>query len=63
MTAPHVHTKAEAEANIRSIEHNSGGLGPGPAGKKSGPPVGIETGSQGNTSGNPQSGLGHELGK
>ena len=61
MVAPHVHTTSEAEANIRSIEHNSAGAGPGPAGKRGGPPTCIETGSQKNTEGNEQSKLGHEL--
>ena len=61
MTAPHCHTTSEAEANIKSIEHNSAGQGPGPAGKKGGPPTGIETGSQKAEAGNSQSKLGHEL--
>jgi len=54
MVAPHVHTTSEAEANIRDIEHNSAGQGPGPSGKMAGPPTGIETGSQKVEKGNPQ---------
>ena len=61
MVAPHCHTTSEAEANIRSIEHNSAGQGPGPAGKKGGPPTGAETGSQKNEAGNSQSKLEDEL--
>lgn len=62
MVAPHCHTTSEAEANIRSIEHNSAGQGPGPGGKHAGPPTGIESGSQNNTEGNPQKKEGEPLG-
>ncbi len=61
MTAPHFHTKAEAEGAISSIEHNSGGQGPGPSGKKAGPPTGAETGSQKNETAGIESELGKEL--
>lgn len=48
MTAPHCHTTEEAKANINSIEHNSSGAGPGPAGKHAGPPQEISGGSASN---------------
>lgn len=61
MVAPHVHTVAEAEANIRSIEHNSAGQGPGPSGKKAGPPTGAATGSEKNETAGKESTIGKEL--
>lgn len=42
---PHVHSVDEAKSNIRSIEHNSSGTGPGPSGKRGGAPTGIDGGS------------------
>jgi hypothetical protein len=43
--APHVHSVEETKANISKVEHNASGQGPGPSGKKGGPPTGIEGGS------------------
>jgi hypothetical protein len=48
MVAPHEHTVDEVKSNIRKIEHNEAGQGPGPSGKHGGPPSGIEGGSAGN---------------
>lgn len=45
MTAPHCHTTEEAKANIGNIEHNSTGAGPGPSGKRAGPPQEISGGA------------------
>lgn len=46
--APHVHSVEETMANIKRIEHNSSGQGPGPSGKMGGAPTGIEAGSGAN---------------
>ena len=45
---PHVHSVDEVKSNISKVEHNSAGQGPGPSGKKGGPPTGIEAGSGSN---------------
>jgi hypothetical protein len=45
---PHVHSVDEAKANISRIEHNAAGQGPGPSGKRGGPPTGVEGGSGAN---------------
>lgn len=61
MTAPHCHTVKEAEGNIKAIEHNSSGLGPGPAGKHAGPPKEIKGGSDKNETAGKESTIGKEL--
>ena len=35
---PHLHKVDEVKKAIASIEHNESGTGPGPSGKKAGPP-------------------------
>jgi hypothetical protein len=46
--APHVHSVDETKSNIRRIEHNASGPGPGPSGKKAGPPMPPSGGSGAN---------------
>lgn len=46
---PMTQTCEETKAAIARIEHNSAGQGPGPSGKKAGPPSEIAGGSGANT--------------
>lgn len=61
MTAPHDHTVAEVKGNIASIEHNSAGAGPGPSGKRAGPPTEIGGGSNKNETAINEQTIGKEL--